>query len=110
MADCPGSTRAQQAASAKGRSASRSTSNCRAAEDLTQLRAALAAAEQAVLTAEQARARARDAVTAAQATLNQARAVRAAWLQAEADRHLLEELKAAAQALLSAADASASPT
>jgi DNA repair exonuclease SbcCD ATPase subunit len=79
----------------------------RATEDLNQLRADLAAAEQAVLAAEQARAQARDAVTAAQLTLDQARAAHAARLQAEADRHLLEELKTAAQILLAAADASA---
>lgn len=81
----------------------------RAAEDLSQLRASLTAAEQAVLVAEQARAQARDTVTAAQVTLDQARAVHAARLQAGADRHLLEELKAAAQTLLAAADASAAP-
>jgi hypothetical protein len=40
-------------------------------------------------------------------TLDEARAVHAARLQAEADRHLLEELKTAAQTLLATADASA---
>jgi len=77
----------------------------RAAEDLSQLRASLAAAEQAALAAEQARAQARDAVTVAQATLDQARAVCAAQLQDEADRQLLTELHIAAQSLLAAGDA-----
>ncbi len=78
----------------------------RATDDLNQLRADLAAAEQTVLAAEQARVNARDAVSAAQVTLDQARAARAARLQAEADQHLLEELKTAAQTLLAAANAS----
>jgi recombinational DNA repair ATPase RecF len=77
----------------------------RAAEDLSHLHARLAAAEQAVVTGEQARARARDTVTAAQATLDQAHASRAAQSQAEADRHLFEELRAAAHNLLATVDA-----
>ena len=80
----------------------------RAAEDLTQLRASLAAAEQAVLATENARAQARHAVTAAQALLDQARSAHIARLQAEADRQLLEELRVTAQPLLAAADAAAS--
>jgi DNA repair exonuclease SbcCD ATPase subunit len=78
----------------------------RATEDLSQLRADLAAAEATVLATEQARAQARDAVTAAQMTLDQARAAHAARLQAEADRRQLKELKTAAQTVLAAAGAS----
>jgi DNA repair exonuclease SbcCD ATPase subunit len=78
----------------------------RATEDLNQLRADLATAEAAVFAAEQARAQARDAVAAAQATLDQARAVHAARLLAETGQHLLEELKTAAQAMLAEANAS----
>jgi len=79
----------------------------RATEDLSQLRADLDVAEQAVLTAEQARGQARGAVAAAQMTLDQARAAHTAREQAETDRHLLEELKTAAQTLLAAASVSA---
>lgn len=80
----------------------------RAAEDLTQLHAALATAEQAVREAERARAEARAAVTTAQVTLDHARAAHAAQMNAEADHHLLDELQGAARNLLAAVDAPAS--
>jgi ABC-type transport system involved in cytochrome c biogenesis ATPase subunit len=72
----------------------------RTADDLAQLRASLAAAEQAVLATENARATARHVVTAAQAILDQARSAHAGRLQAQAVRHLLEELRLEAQPLL----------
>ena len=98
--------RAQAAAEAEAKKHRQETR--RAAEDLTQLRASLAAAEQAVLTTENARAQARHAVTAAQVLLDQTRSAHTARMKAEADRQLLEELRATAQSLLAAAGAAAS--
>jgi hypothetical protein len=71
-----------------------------AAEDMGRLRAGLVVAEEAVRAAEQARARARDAVTIAQAALDRARAAEAARAQAEADLGLLQEIQASAASLL----------
>jgi recombinational DNA repair ATPase RecF len=80
----------------------------RAAQDLTQLRASLSAAEQAVLAAENCRTQARHAAVAAQAILEQANAAHKTRLEAEANRQLLQELQAIAQPLLAADDATAS--
>jgi hypothetical protein len=77
----------------------------RAAQDLTHLRTGLAAVEQAVLAAENARAQAGLAGAAAQVRLEQARSAHKARLQAEASRQLLKELQVAAQPLLAVGDA-----
>jgi len=96
--------RAQASAEAEAKKYRQQTR--RAAKDVGQLRTDLAAAERAVQIAEQARAQARGAVAAAQAALDHVRTADAARKQAEADLHLLEELRALASPLL-AADAPA---
>jgi len=80
----------------------------RATEDLSQLRADLAAAEQAVLATENTRVEARQAVATAQEVLGQARSAQTALLHAEDDRQLFKELLATAQSLLEAGDAATS--
>lgn len=101
-----GLRRVQAAAEAEAKKHRQETR--RVAQDLTQLRASLAAAERAVLAAENGRTQARHAATAAQALLEQANSDHKARLEAEANRQLLEELQVMARPLLATGDATAS--